>query len=170
MSAQKTPRAANSKKAPQNAAPILQPQKAPPVDCEELIRAVEVINRAGRGEIATPDPGRFGVNLVQADGSVVGLRFTDLPINRAVFAVRDQFQEDDQWQNLLYRYFALCAAIKDWQADLAPWLQRDVRATLLHRAILEAAAVAPVTRNVTFRRKPFLGKIAEYYAQAGGGE
>ena len=144
---------------------ILQPQEALPVACEELIRTAEIINQAFTGRLPALDPGNYRLNLELADGKVRQLQFTDQPFNRAVFVIQTSFPEDGRWQSLLYRFFALWAAIQAWPVELEPWLLSAARATFIDRPVMEAAAVVPVTRNVTFRRKLFLDKVAAFQAQ-----
>ena len=59
------------------------------VDPEEFLFCFQIMLAAYDGSMATPNPEKGGLILIEDTGEVIG--FTDIPINRALFAVKDHF-------------------------------------------------------------------------------
>ena len=145
-------------------ASILEPSTLGPIDKDQFSFAFDLAMRAGHLSMPVENPEQYGVNLVDDDsGEVTGLRFTDNPMNRAIFAVKQHFGDDhQQLLNFTMRFFALMDIFR--KNAVAEWIKDDLdnpRAKAIHPAVIYAAAEVKLNKKGDFPLKKFLARVKE---------
>jgi hypothetical protein len=133
-------------------------KSTPAVPADEFRFAFRVALAAA--SLATPveNPQNFGVNLLEADGSVTRIAFTDRPNNRATFAIKKHCAGDsEKFKAICIRYMATRSLpFRD------PWLiTTDDGMVQVHEAIIDAAADFPVNGRGLFNPQAFYQRVAQ---------
>jgi hypothetical protein len=136
-----------------------------PVTREELGFAVAVGGAAASYKMPTPSPTKFGLALTENDGTVMNIRFTDIPLNRGMLAIREHCGGDpSKFFSLAFRLFALGSILR--RKEIAPWIRRNVSPGVdeVHPAVIEAAATLPLNSRGHFDARTFFQKVKEVAA------
>jgi hypothetical protein len=133
------------------------------VTVEELIFAQQVGGLAGAGRIPNSGVGGMGLNLVNDDGDVTEINLSDIPFNRAMIAIRDQFPEG-MLLPLMTRIMALHQMAE--LPEAAPYIREaeDGSGDLeISEALMRVAARMPLNKKMVFARKQFFQQVAREF-------
>ncbi len=138
--------------------PFKRPDQLGPMDRDQFFFAFQIANSAGALSMPVNNPEQFGINLVdEEEESVKEIRFTDIPINRALLAVKKHFGDDtDSFQNFAMRFFAMFPVLGSDQVK--KWEKTDPddhRMALLHPAVIYAGAEANLDEEGNFNQRTF---------------
>jgi hypothetical protein len=136
-------------------------KSTPTVPTDEFRFAFSVALAAA--SLATPveNPQNFGINLLEEDGSVTRIAFTDRPANRAMLAIKKHCAGDsEKFKAICIRYMATKSLpFRD------PWLiTTEDGMVQLHDAIIDAAADFPVNGRGLFNAQAFYQRVAQLAA------
>jgi len=119
----------------------------PPLDPDEFRFIFAAAQAAGSLRTPVENPAQHSVQVVDGD-HIKGYRFTDNPLSRATFAIKEHCGEDrGKFMSASMRLFALGSIIRSEQC--APY-RSPASATappedeLLHESILDVAATMPL--------------------------
>jgi hypothetical protein len=125
--------------------PFPHPENLPPMIREEFAFVFQLAHSAAGLAMPVENPAQFSVRLRdQETEEVTALQFTDIPINRAMFAAKKHFGKDiASFVNFSTRFLAMSDvmrsdAVKKWTKED----KTDSRITLLHPAVIYACAEA----------------------------
>jgi len=122
--------------------------RVPPVDPAELMFAFGLADAAASLRMPVENPAAKIVNLIDKEGKVLRIRFTDRPINRAGMAVAAHFQ-GVKFKSIVMRLFAFYDIYK--HPELSQWRHKASDGRMeLAKSIIAAAARAPLIRNSRF--------------------
>lgn len=145
---------------------LLKPHEALPIKPGEFIQVFELAMQAAEGQIPAPDPTSFSSAVAESDdpeADVLYITPTDHPLSRAAFKVLEHCQRDTaKYMSIMYRIHATANIIRS--GNLAQWVLSDSDSGLLvHPAVLEAAATAPLAEgeSITFLPDVFFARIQE---------
>lgn len=136
-----------------------------PVTFEELVYAYRVGGAAADGKIPQSSVKGIGVNVDLEDGQgIERLELTDIPLNRAAIAIRDQFPSG-KLMPLMARIMALGEMAKE--PDAEQYIRPDPDSPedkQLSEALFHVAAAMPLNRKLRFNRATFFKHVAKFYA------
>jgi len=139
-----------------------------PVEPAELSFALAVGSAAAAKRIPGAGVGGMGIDIQAEDGEIERLELTDVPMNRAAMAIRDQFPRE-KFMPLMFRGWALGALFDDER--MAPYLREDAadpKACEVHEAVMDVAAVMPLNKDGQYNASAFFRRVerrAEEIAQ-----
>lgn len=135
-------------------------EEMPPIDPDVFIVAVNFAMNAASGNAITDDPTKAGINLVEENGSVSELRFTDIPMNRAMLALKERFAGDSaMFSSAATRMFALGKVLED--PRLSKWIKHGDDSDEVHEAVIETAATIRLDANGEFPLDKFILQVEE---------
>lgn len=147
------------------------------VNPEEFKFCFELMNAAYSGQMPTRNPAQLGISIRDENSdAVTGYVLADIPMNRAMLAVREHFRETRseekqcEFQAMSFRLLCFgdfirgCSKSRD--ARLTPFVQiTDGYLSGIDDALIEAAAVVTVRKN-GFAHKEMFIKATELQKQA----
>ena len=155
------------------------------VDVREMAFALSLFQAALSQRLPTKNPSQRGVNIAEHPSArflyehmpakvrdqfvLTGTTVSpiDNPLNRSVFAVLEHYKDDPRQPFFYGRVLAFYFLVNDvGEEGFKKWMKpSDVDdSVMLHPAIVEATASAPVDRNGQFEREQFFA-IAERIAK-----
>jgi len=142
--------------------PVIQPHELGPVDREQFACAFELANNVGSQVIPAEDPGRFGVTLVDVElGEITQIRFSDQPINRAIFALKKKCGGDSEtYFNVTMRFYAMLTILKC--DEVTSWMMEDKTRSgcvQLDTAVVYAGAEADLDKDGEFNIPEFFDRV-----------
>lgn len=146
------------------------PKMADPVSPQELAYAHGVAGAAAFLKGPTENPEGYGLTIEFDDGEANHISFTDIPANRAMFAIKKEFGGGAKFYALSSRVYALQAVILDARfqqyckpaADHADMIE-------VNDAIFEVAAMIPLPVMGDFDLDAFFAEVAKVAAKAPAG-
>ena len=112
---------------------------------------------AGARKIDSPDPRKYGINIRLSGEDVRRYSPTDIPINRAAFAIRQEYGADlKMFTSIMFRFMALIEVLQGRR--LKKWRRPDPddkRAEEVHPAVIHAAATEPLNDQGYFTLSTF---------------
>lgn len=146
------------------------PKMADPVSPQELAYAHGVAGAAAFLDGPTENPEGYGLTIEFDDGEASHVSFTDIPANRAMFAIKKEFGGGAKFYALASRIYALQAVILDDRfqqyskaaAEHADMIEVD-------EAIFEVAAAFPLPVMGNFDLDAFFTEVAKAAANAPAG-
>lgn len=142
---------------------LFRPEKAVPVDPEHFTFALQLGSAAGTYRMPMKSPAEAGMTLEMPDGTVQGIGFTDVPLNRFAFAIRDHFGSDRKsFTSFMMRFFAL-QRLSD-SKRMKKWVRKvegEPDAVEVHQAVSVAAATLPLSAKGSFDANVFFKKVEE---------
>lgn len=137
----------------------------PPVAFDQLVFAYGVAGAAATGATPQSGVGGMGINIAEDDGAVSRIELTDIPVNRAAIAVRNQFP-DGTFQPIMMRLWAL-GEIMRWPEAAA--YRRPApdnpNQEEISEALFKVAATMPLNPKGNFNRKTYYKRVAEEFAK-----
>ena len=148
------------KRKPKRDKPLPTFEEMPPIDPDVFIVAINFAMNAASGNAITDDPTKMGVNLLDEDGSVSKIRFADIPMNRAMLALKERFAGDsDMFASAATRMFALGNIFED--PRFYKWIKHGNDSDEVHEAVIEADATVMLDAEGEFPPDEFLLKVEE---------
>jgi hypothetical protein len=135
------------------------PSTLPAIDREEFFFVAMAAFAAAAGQTPMPNPSDIAFDIELEPGQVERLRFTDHPITRSIFAIRDHYgSREEEYHTTVTRYWALCEILASSQCQ--KWFQptSDTEGSLNHAVIL-AAAEEPLNADGHFTESPFFSAV-----------
>lgn len=141
--------------------PVPKPHEVLTFDLEEFSYVFDLAMHASMVKLAARNPSDKSMLLENSDGSVVRLRPTDIPINRAAMAVVEHYRNDhSKYYSMMFRLFALMEILEDKALDRWRREDKDIpEIREIHRAVIDAAATFPLTKRGRFSRPKFLKEV-----------
>lgn len=138
------------------------PDKLSPMDRDQFAFVFQLANSAGALTMPVENPQQFGINIEgEDDETATAIRFTDVPINRALFAAKQHYGKDTaSFFNFSTRFFAMFDVIKSEQ--IRKWTREDEsdsRITLLHPAVIYVGAEARLDGQGRFDLTEFFNSV-----------
>lgn len=137
--------------------------RTPQVSFDELVFAYELGGRAATNQIPRSGVGGLGVNIDLGDGTAQRVELTDIPMNRAMIAIRDHFPKG-KMQPLMFRIMAMSEMLQ------LPEGQRYMRPASggegefeISEAVFRVAAEMPLNSNLSFNAPTFFKRVAKWY-------
>ena len=128
------------------------PRELVPINPVEFMGLFRRAMLAGAKKISSPDPTKYGLSIKMSDGTVQHLSPTDIPMNRAALAIREEYGNDlDMFKSIMFRIMALMKILQEGR--LRKWRKSDPdchESELIHPAVLHAAAILPLNREGWF--------------------
>ena len=153
--------------------PIIKPEDLEPVARDQFAFAFKLSNCAAG--LATPvqNPGLNKLNIVDEEkDEVTVIQFTDIPVNRAMFAAKGHFGNDEKsFLNFSMRFFAMGDIIKS--EEVKEWMKPDEKNetfSLLHHAVIYAEAETPLDSEGGFNKDKFFKIVKEISLEIGDDE
>lgn len=143
------------------------PKMADSVSAQELAYAHGVAGAAAFLKGPTENPQGYGLSIDLGSGDVQHLNFTDIPANRAMFAIKKEFGGGAKFYALASRVYALQAVAQDARferysnpaADNPDMIEVD-------EAIFEVAATTPLPVMGDFDLDAFFAEVERIAAEA----
>jgi hypothetical protein len=137
------------------------PRNAIPLDPEQFRRVLNLVTRAGRGDIPAIGPeGWEASHFDEETGIVEEVRLTDHPLVRMALTVSAFYQGDSAgYYSAAQRLFGFMNIVR--HPELEPWTDDDGETTRVHDAVIEAAAVAELDEEGLFLVEPFLELVRQ---------
>lgn len=136
----------------------------PPVTVSELAFVYAVGGAAAVGEIPQSGVGGMGVNIENADGNITRYELTDIPLNRAAIAIRNQFPSG-QMQPILLRILAMNDMLgREEAAKYIRPVDGKPGEEEVSEAVFRVAACMPLNRQLAFNERTFFKRVAAEYA------
>ena len=88
-------------------------ERTKPVDPERFHFALGVYCTAAALKGPAPNPQEYGVNIVEDDGNVARITFTDSPENRGILAVKKEFPDPAEFQSMGFRLLTVGEIVRD---------------------------------------------------------
>ena len=143
--------------------PFRAPHELESIDREIFAFAFQLAHSAGGLAMVVENPEQFGINLIdEEEDKISEIRFTDNPLNRAMFALKEHFGEgNEMFKNFSMRFFAMfpimrSEEVKEWEKPDPS----DSRATLLHPAVIFASAETPLNTEGEFDLDKFFQTVS----------
>jgi len=139
---------------------LLSFDKIQPVDPDEFDTALNwAMNAAARKAIVT-NPSKMGLNLDLGDGEVQRITFTDIPMNRAMMALKERYGSSDKMYSVTLRIFALFQIMHN--PAMEKWMRNGQEGwTEVNPAVTEAAATVTLDGDGNFPVETFFDKVKE---------
>jgi hypothetical protein len=133
-----------------------------PVTLDELKSAMAIVASVFTGKVAPiQKPSRYGAEFCDGKGRVTEkVSFTDVPFNRAMFAVCDQFPPDKA-AGLWMRCWAIGDVLKS--PKVQRWVEIGEEETAISDDLLYAIAVCPFSKRLRLR-SPDIVCLAKQHA------
>jgi hypothetical protein len=130
------------------------------VDPQRFSFALGVYAAAAGLKGPSPNPQQFGLNLVEDDGSISRITFTDRAENRGLLAVKKEFPDPQEFRSMAFRLMSFGGIMKD-QKLRRMGLIRDGEpgSTKMHDAVINAFAMAPFRKSGKLDRMAFLALV-----------
>lgn len=138
------------------------PGTIPPVDPTQFTFALRLASAAGSYRMPMDSPSKAGLEVETPDG-VMSIGFTDVPLNRMAFAIREHCGTDQKlFLSVMWRWFALMG-VSD-SPRMKKWVQTvpdDPGTQEVNEALFTAAATMPLNAKGGFDRKTFFDRVDE---------
>ncbi len=132
-------------------------QRIKPVDPERFRFALGVFLAAAAMKGPYTNPQEFGINLLDDDGSVHRLSFTDRPENRGMLAVKREFSDPNEFQAIGFRIMTFPEIIKNKQIISWGLIRKGENGQdEIHDCVVTALAQVPFRKSGRIDRKAFL--------------
>lgn len=139
--------------------PFRSPDQIEPIDPDEFDTALNwAMNAASRKAVVT-DPSKMGLNLDLGNGRVEHIGFTDIPMNRALMALKERYGDSEKMFFVSMRIFALFQIMHD--PAMTKWMRQGGEFTEVHPAVTEAAATIMLNNDGNFPVDIFFAKVEE---------
>lgn len=133
------------------------------VEVQELLYAYQVGGLAADGKIPGSGVGGMGVNVDMGGGDVTRFDLTDVPINRAAIAIRDQFPKG-MLLPLVSRIMALNELMQRPESERFKRYSKDGSGEVeVSEAVFKVAARMPLNSKMSFAPKQFFRQVTEEY-------
>lgn len=139
-------------------------QNIPQVPVDEFIFAYSVGGAAASGKTPQSGVAGMGVNL-ELEGEARRIELADIPINRAMIAVRNQVPRE-HFQAIVFRIIALNEVLKlpDATTYIRPAAGSENEYEIAE-AVFHVAAVMPINAEGAFNTKAFFRRAALKYKE-----
>lgn len=113
---------------------------------------------AMKGPYANPQ--QFSVNLVEDDGSATNIRFTDIPANRGMLAVKKEFPDPDEFERIGFRLLTFSEVIQNRQLIRMGLVREGESGRIgVHDAVIDALAMTPFRKSGALDKPAFLALV-----------
>ncbi len=139
---------------------FLRPEEVKPVDVEEFSFALAVGGAAYAYRMPMSSPSENKILLEDEEGNIEEIRLTDVPLNRAALAIRDQCRGDmEMFQSIMHRVFAFMNLRN--HEKMQRWTKQsdDPEQIGIHSAVIEAAATLPLDQYGHFEPNRFFQTV-----------
>lgn len=144
-------------------------ERIKPVDRDRFKFALGVFGAAAELKGPAPNPTQFGVNIVDDDGSVSAIRFTDRPENRGLLALKREFAEAPDLESMSFRILNLPEVIRIERLSKWEVVQVDGAGQLMvHDSVIYALAQAPFRKSGKLDKIAFVAAVKSEYARMEG--
>lgn len=140
----------------------VRPQNAIEFEFDEFCHHLEIAMAAGSSIKAVPGLEDMGPILVEEDGEPMKIRFTDHPMNHAMFAVKRSFNDTTKFMSFMWRFWALMDLVR--QDGLRPWCQPSNEtegAIIIPSEVLDVARCMPLNKRGAFNTTRFRKLVAQ---------
>jgi hypothetical protein len=134
------------------------------VEADEIAYAMAVGSAAATGRIPGSGVRHLGVSLQRASGEVQELSLTDIPSNRAMIAIRDQFPKE-KFQPIMMRVWALGELLDDQRMQEFIRPASDGDGDEIHSSVYEIAGKMPLNGKGLFNRATFFRRVKAIFDQ-----
>jgi hypothetical protein len=106
------------------------------------------------------NPQQFSGNLVEDDGTATNIRFTDIPANRGMLAVKKEFPDAEEFQCMSFRLLTFSEVIKNRQLIRMRLVRKRESGEIeVHDAVINALAMAPFSKSGALDKPAFLALV-----------
>lgn len=145
---------------PRRINPLPSYDKLQTIDPDEFDTALGWYMNAAAKKAIVENPTNLGLTLIDENGKVSGIRFTDIPLNRGMVALKERYGNDsDKYFSVATRMFALFKILHD--PALGEWMRRGEEITEVHPAVIDAAATVRINFEGNFTLEEFIVKVKE---------
>jgi hypothetical protein len=131
-----------------------------PVDMDRFRFALGVYGAAAEMKGPYDNPQTFALNLVDGDGSTSCIRFTDIPENRGMLAVKKEFPDPDEFHSLMCRIWMVPDVVRNPKLTKMGLVRRDSEGNPeIHDAIINALASAPFRKSGKLDKAAFFALV-----------
>jgi hypothetical protein len=110
---------------------------------EEFAFAMKVGIAAGDGTMPSETPTKMKFGIESSNGDRQLYHFGDTTTNRALFAIRDQFDDPKKKHSAVVRFFRFGTAVE--QPSIAAWVRQTDNGYEVHQAVMDEIAAEPLT-------------------------
>jgi hypothetical protein len=130
------------------------------VDPERFRFALGVYAAAAAMKGPYPNPEEFSLNLVDDDGSVSEIRFTDRPENRGMIALKGEFPDLEELECIGFRIMTMPKVIKNRQLIKMGLIRNGESGNIeIHDAVVNALAKVPFRKSGALDKSVFLALV-----------
>jgi hypothetical protein len=145
-------------------------ERIKPVDRDRFKFALGVFGAAADLKGPAPNPTQFGVNIVENDGSISAIRFTDRPENRGMLALKREFADAPDLESMSFRILSLPEIIRMERLSKLEVVQVDEGGQLvIHDSVIHALAQAPFRKSGKLDKTAFVAAVKSEYARIEAG-
>ena len=148
---------------------VVQPQEAIAFDPKEFAEAFRSVNEWLVRKTRMQNYELPRINLVEDHGNISALQFTDNPTIRIITGFKEFFgQDSEKVESAIWRFFGLTSLLRDRKLD--KWLKPnpgDSNSSLVHDAVIGAAATVRLTKDGKFPLQKFLQQVEALAADKG---
>jgi hypothetical protein len=134
------------------------------VEPERFLFALGVYQAAAAIKGPYVNPSEFSFSLVEKDGSAIKIQFTDIPENRGMLAVKKEFPDANEFQNLSFRIMTFSEVLRDRKLIKMGLVRHGEGGDIeIHDAVINALAMAPFRKSGALNKPAFHAIVkAEY--------
>jgi hypothetical protein len=134
--------------------------KIQPIDPDEFNTTLNWCMNASIGKAIVENPSKRRLSIVDDDGKVSHIHFTDIPMNRILMAIQERYEDDtDKYFSVAMRIFELFSIMH--KPEMAKWMRVDEEITEVHPAVTDVAATVMLNAEGKFPLDEFLAKVKE---------
>jgi len=135
-------------------------EEAMPFDPDEFNTALNWYQNTYMNEAKIDKPSKFGVNLDYGNGKVDHIRFTDIPMNRGMIALKERYGHDtNKFFSISMRIFAFIHIMHEERLKKYTIAGEDF--VKIHPAVTDAAALVMLDEHGNFPVDAFIEKVEE---------
>lgn len=135
-------------------------EDAQPFDPDEFNTALNWYQNAALNIAKIKNPNEYGFGFETGDGNVENYGFTDIPLNRGMFALKERYGDDqDKLFSMIFRIQALFKIMHDEQ--IKKYMREGGEYTEVHPAVTDAAAFAIIGNDGFFTVDEFIKTVEE---------
>jgi hypothetical protein len=142
----------------------VRPEDMLPLSMEDFEWGWNIAMAAASGAMPMVSPANRGSLLLEDEGEITEIRFTDTVMSRMMFAVKDHFGKNNpKWPSFMSRYWALQELQSD--ARMNRWARPDGECVRLFEGLMEAAATLPLrSSDGGFDPDQYFARVEAIYA------
>jgi hypothetical protein len=135
-------------------------EDAQPFDPAEFNTALDWYENAALKKAQVDNPEKFGAIFDFGNGKVEEIRFTDIPMNRGMIALKERYGDDqDKFFSIVLRIQSLFKIYQDGVVE--KYIRRKGEIVEIHPAVVDAAASVKLNDQGWFPVDKFLETVDE---------